>query len=357
MAPPQPPPPPPSIGPLFSDPLPLDPGSLPAGLASASAQGCNACHFDAHDRWAAGPHARSAASAEVRAAAAEAGTPACLVCHLPLLQQQDRLVTYDAGDVSRPVFAPNPDFDATLHTEGVTCVACHVRGGAVVAGRHLPEDSAPHPLAWTEDLGSSQMCGACHQLTWPGASTALYDTFESWRGSAYAEAGIGCTDCHLGAGASDLQGRDHSVTADPARAVSLLLDLPGLHLTRGGPGLPLVATLQNTGAGHHAPTGSPFVGWRLQAWLEGPPGRRGEPARVDVLTADLKRTLMEGPPWDTVEDTRLPPGGASEWSGTVALEQDAPAGPWVLRVSLAVVDRAGAQRPAFLQRSIPLDVD
>ncbi len=34
--------------PLFDSPLPLQLESIPDGLASLSAQGCNACHFETH---------------------------------------------------------------------------------------------------------------------------------------------------------------------------------------------------------------------------------------------------------------------------------------------------------------------
>jgi len=40
-----------------------------------------------------------------------------------------------------PILAPNPDYDAALRDEGVTCAVCHVRNGRIVGP--FPTDSAP----------------------------------------------------------------------------------------------------------------------------------------------------------------------------------------------------------------------
>ena len=104
-----------------------------------------------------------------------AGTPACTVCHLPLVNQRPELLTFDQGDVDKPVLGENRAFDASLRLEGVTCAACHVRGGKIVSARP-PEEigKAPHDLVWSKDLGISKGCATCHQLQWPGSNLPFW---------------------------------------------------------------------------------------------------------------------------------------------------------------------------------------
>jgi len=342
---------------LFPDGLPVAAGPIPTGLANRSAQGCNACHYQAHDTWAHSAHATGFADPAFREAVAEAGTPACRVCHQPLAEQAPQRAVYASGDPNEADQEPNPTFDATLYSEGVTCAACHVRDGKIVAS-HPPAGKAPHPVTWSDSLTSSSFCAACHELTWPGADKPFYDTYGEWRRSPQGAAGIQCQDCHMGQGASGGGRVDHDVTIDPARAVSLLVDVDHLALTRGGDPLNVTIRLQNTGAGHAVPTGSPFVAVVLKARLLSPPQVKGDlPAERSVLQAVLGRTLSEGPPWTTTTDTRLQAGGERQWFWQPALEIDDPRGDWFIEVSLTRTVRGQPDGDPFLVRRIPLDVD
>lgn len=342
---------------LFADPLPLDVGKVPQGLANLSAQGCNACHFQAHDEWEDSAHAQGWASTAFREAVEAAGTPACTSCHLPLATQHDQLVTYDAGDANRPITSPNPRFDATLMTEGVTCAACHVRDGKVVT-RHAV-DQAPHPTVQSDELRAATLCASCHQLTWPGADKPFYDTYGEWQRSPQAKAGIVCQDCHMGGGAGSRLGADHTIANDPARAVSVLIDADALRLVRGGEALPVTVTLQNTGAGHAFPTGTPFRGVRLEVALVGPVGKKGEIGTWPQAThtADLARKLGDTAPWPTLADDRLPAGAERQYSWELALPHEAPAGDWSLRVTLAETVSGKVTGEPFVTRTLPLAVD
>lgn len=342
--------------PLFPGPLPVDPGGVPKGLANLSAQGCNACHFQAHDEWEGSAHANGWASTAFREAVEAAGTPACTVCHQPLAAQHSDLVTYDAGDINRPLLSPNPRFDATLATEGVTCATCHVRDGQIVGSHDV---KAPHATVRTDELRSAKLCATCHQLTWPGADQPFYDTFGEWERSPQAKAGIVCQDCHMGAGAGARVGTDHAVANDPARAVSVLVDLDSVRLTRGSPAVDLAITLQNTGAGHSFPTGTPYRGVRLEAALVGPVGKKGEmgPWPSATFTADLARKLAAEAPWATLADTRIPAGGEARFDWKVALPHEAPAGDWSLRVTLIETVSGKPSGEPFVVRTLPLTVD
>ena len=299
-----PPPPPPVAAPaaaeppappapkLFPDGLPVVISTLPAGLPSLSAQGCNACHGDAHDTWLGSAHAHAGESAAFRDAVRTAGnSTACTQCHLPLATQHDPLAAgYIDGDLSRPRLEPNPSFDATLRGEGVTCVACHVRDG-VVLGVHA-STNAPHPLVVSAELTDSAMCATCHQLTWAGADRPFYDTYGEWKASAYGSAGVSCQACHSG-----------HADPDPRRALSALLHLDHPSLQRGQP-VPVKLTLQNTGAGHHFPTGNPWSEARIDVVLLDGAGKDLAPAFSTVLAREVEPTA----PYRTLSDNRLAAG-------------------------------------------------
>ncbi|MEZ4321068.1 MAG: hypothetical protein R3F61_26550 [Myxococcota bacterium] len=345
--------------PLFDAQLPLDTGPVPEGLANLTAQGCAACHFDSHAGWMHSAHASGWRDPAFVSAVQVAGTPACTVCHLPMVAQRPELLTFDMGDVDKPVTGPNPAFNASLRLEGVTCAACHVRNGKVV-GPRPPEEvgKAPHPLVWSKELAGSEGCAACHQLTWTGANAAFYDTYGEWKASPHAAAGIGCVDCHGGPGASGRSaGLDHAMPAGTDRAVSVLLELASLALVRGDEPVPLAITVQNTGAGHAFPTGSPFKGVQLAAWLEGPPDKKNEPTRTEPFTAHLSRTLSDGPPWNTEADTRIPAGGEARFETTLALEHGAPEGDWALHVQLVETVRGAPTERVVFEQVLPVDVE
>ncbi len=303
-------PPAPVAPPLFADGLPVAIAALPNGLPSLSAQGCNACHWAAHDTWSGSAHAKAWSDEVFQTALASAGnSTTCVSCHLPLANQHDRLAAgYVDGDLSRPRLEANPSFDLTLRGEGVTCAACHVRGDTVVGTRAAPD--APHPVAVSAELSEPAMCATCHQLSWPEGDRPFYDTYGEWKTSAYAKAGVTCQDCHMAptAGAT-VPGSDgtlpsHALGADPKRAVSALLSLPKAAVVRGQP-LEVGLTLQNTGAGHAFPTGNPFKQYRVDVVLLDAANKEMAPAFSTVLA----RTVESKPPFKTTADTRLAPGG------------------------------------------------
>jgi hypothetical protein len=310
-------PPPPPAPALFPDGLPVALSTLPAGLPSLSAQGCNACHWAAHDTWAGSAHAHAWSDDTYQTALKAAGeSTMCQECHLPLAAQHDRLAAgYVDGDVSRPRLSPNPSFDLTLRGEGVTCAACHVRGNTVI-GTHAAPD-APHPVAVSAELSDPAMCATCHQLSWPDGDRPFYDTYGEWKASAYAKANVTCQDCHMAptAGAT-VPGSDgtlpsHALGADPRRAVSALLQVSNATIPRGQP-VDVGLILQNTGAGHSFPTGNPFKQYRVDVVLLDAAGKELGPAFSTVLA----RTVEPKPPYKTLTDTRLAAGGQMKLSHT-----------------------------------------
>jgi len=285
-------------------------GPLPAGLANPTAAGCAACHTDPYQAWTAGAHG-GPPPGTIAALSPEEG---CTGCHLPLVEQRPRTGSFGFG-TEQPPSAPQP-FSATLWEEGVGCAACHVVDGSVLAARHV--DDAPHAVVGSGTLGGAEGCATCHQLEVDGV--VWYDTYTSWEASPYAAAGVACRDCHA----------PHGQKAGPG--VSLLVDLPTDSLTRGGAPIAASVVVQNTGAGHSWPSSGPYSGVELVVRLVGPLDEDGRPTEAARFATPLARRLgSDGQP---ASDTRLPPMGSASFPVELALDQQAPAGPWHLEVAL-----------------------
>lgn len=320
--------------------LPAAVVELPDGLPNLSAQACNACHWQAHDDWAGSAHARAWRDPVFQAALSRAGNAtACKSCHLALANQHSSLAAgYLDGDLSRPDNRPNPAWDATLMSEGVTCATCHVREGKVL-GTHASAD-APHPVVVSEELGQPELCATCHQLTWPGADRAFYDTYGEWKASPYAEAGVRCQDCHmppragLATATRFAASPSHAFSADERRALSVLLTPAKPDVQRGAP-WSFHLRVQNTGAGHHVPTGSPFRKVVVEVALL---DAAGKPLAAPLQHL-LARTVEDVAPWRTLGDTRLAAGAQLDLDHSFLVDQKKKAGPATLRVSLVQPDR------------------
>ena len=319
----------PTLEQLFPATLPLDVGDLPDGIASHSAQACSACHYAASDQWAEGTH--SGPFTAFLKTVDEMDMPACASCHLPLVQQHTADVVYDQDDATRAIERPYATVDFTLRSEGVTCATCHTRDGHVVAADENRE--APHPMVVSNALSDVRACSSCHQMTLPNATTPLYNTVGEWQATPWAEAGIGCVDCHMGSAADG--GLDHGFAGQHGKGLSVLVRADATEVVRGGDPIDITLTLQNTGAGHSLPTGSPFQNWVVHAWLEGPSrGRNSEPDRVSDYSTMLARTLGEAPDYPVVQDTRLAAFEQRELTWPASLDVEAKQGDWFVVVEL-----------------------
>jgi hypothetical protein len=338
---------------LFPGGLPVDVGEIPEGLANITAQGCNACHFQAHDDWKESAHAKAGQSAHFQEAIRRAGnSTACTQCHRPLLVQHAKLAAgYIDGDLSRPRLLDNPAFDATLMAEGVGCAACHVRQGTIVSTRTIT--GAPHPVTQSPDLSKSTLCATCHQLSYPDSDRPFYDTFGEWSATAHAAAGIQCQDCHMPprpgvATASRFAASpDHRVVASLARALTVLVDLKNDQLHRGQ-ATTVGLRVQNTGAAHHVPTGSPYKKLSFVVAIVDDKG-------VDLATSApeiLGRTLSEQPPYTTQADNRIVSGGEHTFSVELTVSHRAKAG----KVSLVVRGTQGGD-PTVDLAAIPMELN
>ncbi len=309
------PPPPALFPPSATGPaLPVAVDVLPAGVASLSAQGCNACHAAAHDTWAQSRHGHAWSDPVFQAALASVGdSTLCQSCHLPIRNQHESIAAgYVDGAVSKPQLVANPAFDAGLRAEGVTCAACHVRtlpdGTATILGTH-PSANSPHRVTVTDDLQKPELCATCHEVTWPGADQPYYATYTEWKASGWATAGVTCQSCHMApttgesVPGSNGIGPAHTFAADPGRALTALVRMPGtIHRNEA---FDLTLTLQNTGAGHSLPTGNPANSAVVTVALLDAAGKDLAPAWPQTFA----RTVESASPYKTLTDNRIAAGG------------------------------------------------
>jgi hypothetical protein len=267
-------------------------GLFPRGLApvdvglpdraSARAAACAGCHAEAHRDWAASRHGRAFTNAIFQREYRDRPLEWCVHCHAPLREQLDEV---------RRGGGPFAD-------EGVTCVACHVRDGRMLARTHAP--LSPHDTLARPDFGGPAYCAGCHQFNFPIIESAkvvgytdhpMQDTVgQHDRGPRAGEA---CLSCHgSGSGGHRFPGGHDPEQLSRALKVEACRD-----------GKRLVVHLQNDGAGHNVPTGDVHRHLVLRAWQSRAPerlwqtvlGRRFEPAEDGG-----KRTIA---------DETLPPGG------------------------------------------------
>ena len=227
--------------PLYSQPFgtghsPFHPGeiSTPNGKllnwrAVPGALACGECHKKETLEWATSMHAISDLdliydstvrenTASTKAAGAHGIEKGrwCEACHNPL------------GTLAGAVTPANSVQALPAMEEGTGCIVCHTANRAEpLAGNGAleldingvfryahPALIAAAPARHARDMrarrdaplmGDSALCGACHTEIRPTTVNAvtppmnLQDTYDEWRHSPYAKAGVHCQDCHMAA--------------------------------------------------------------------------------------------------------------------------------------------------------------
>ncbi len=264
-------------------------------FATQSAHACGRCHPRAFEQWSASRHALAFGDglALQTPDAATALAESCRTCHAPLAEQSTQ-----------------PE----LRREGVTCAACHRRGGAKLSRRPPGDGRATGlPVQVEPDFGRAVQCLPCHNLPLEGAVAGkpLLDTFREWAASPYLPARIPCQTCHFADADHRLRGAH-----DPEAVRSAVT------LRVAQTGQTPVAEVSNVGAGHAFPTtATPRVVLRLRQL-----DAAGAPlAGTEVLWA-IGRTVTSsdgGRHWTQVADTRIAPGETRRWPYDVARAADA----------------------------------
>ncbi len=294
---------------------PHDARGAPLALDAAS---CGTCHADAYTAWRTSTHAHAWVDPQLQAEMTKSGNRwLCANCHTPLLRQQASwVVGLEDDDVERPRLVPNPDHDAALQAEGVTCVACHLREGRIVGtGRTGTAGAAAHALTVDPSMGTSAFCGRCHQAEarYPGKSFACTFTTEAeWAASWAADAGVPCQGCHMTAGADGAAGHawPGSGLAKVPGQVPAAQPVPRMdaRLDRTDAVPVLAVSLTNAYAGHPVPAGDPerflavVVVWR---------GAGGGTLRTDHAEVGQRWTWWPEP--RQLADERLAPRASRTW--------------------------------------------
>jgi len=253
-------------------------GKLPAPLDSEPGQlvrseRCGQCHKDIYSVWSGSIHARAASTPVFLEAyddavkrAGDEARQLCLQCHAPSSVVTGNLVLSDS-----------------LNQEGINCDFCHSLVGVeegkvpnpfvlkvegVKYGPVKDAVSTGHPVSFSDFHSTSELCAGCHEYINPGGVTLL-STYSEWQKYLDGSGNKTCQECHMPLVVASV--------ADP-RVSRVRNSFVNLHSMPGGHSLAqLVKSLrlrilevdrkkdvihvkvsvENKGAGHMVPTGSP----------------------------------------------------------------------------------------------------
>ena len=246
--------------------LPLAPqGPPPASFSSLEASlhpdACGTCHPTQYADWRESTHA-AATGPGVEGQLVEMlqtdpqSAIGCLVCHGPLAEQAPLIVR--DGETRQ-----NPDYDAALRGKGVPCAACHVRGherfgpprrdGSLASA--APRETLPHNgVTRTPAFLRAEFCGGCHQFAPDGFALngkLLENTYNEWKASRFARAGVQCQDCHM----PERRHRWRGIhDADMVRSGLTITARPGAARYRAGDVAVVTLRVTSTRIGHAFPT-------------------------------------------------------------------------------------------------------
>ncbi|HEX19464.1 MAG TPA: hypothetical protein ENG78_01365 [Acidiferrobacteraceae bacterium] len=311
------------VSPAFE--RPISTAVIPAPLQTLRATECAVCHKVFYDEWKTTIHSQAWTDPYFQTDwQFEKSQQICRNCHTPLdRQQESKVLGFRDKDKWDPILAPNPDFDAKLQHEGVTCAACHVRDGKILGP--YGSTSSPHPVKKLSN--PNQVCVRCHVVggerwdtffRFPPCGTVAEiqvsktKTKTGRTGEAVVPniAALGCVDCHMPlikrpivAGGKVRTTRRHWWRGghDPAmvkRALTVRFEeTPVTSVSRRRFSL----TITNVGAAHYVPTGTPDRHFSVELQLLDASG--GVIKKQQHL---LKRNILWRPFIIELGDTRLP---------------------------------------------------
>ncbi|EPG76452.1 cytochrome c554 and C-prime [Leptospira fainei serovar Hurstbridge str. BUT 6] len=141
------------------------------GVGEVRAENCGKCHTEIYREWKTSTHANAFTDLQFQSELSKSSSPSwiCLNCHIPVSNQRETIVNFlSDGDYRRPIEEANPNFDAKMKSEGVTCATCHIRsddkGNSYVLGA-TGGTSPPHPVRIERDLLRNR-CLDCHNVSY-----------------------------------------------------------------------------------------------------------------------------------------------------------------------------------------------
>ncbi len=327
---------------------------IPEGLSSLSAEECGGCHEEIYAEWSGSMHAMAWTDPYFQVDYRFDGSQQiCLNCHIPLEnQQENRVIGFRDTEKFDPILEPNPDFDADLQQEGVTCAVCHVEDGKIV-GPFGTED-APHPVVVDREMTAGiNACQKCHVI-----SGERWDTFlripPCGTVAEIEEGGreIECLECHMPAvtrpvatGMDERDGRRHLFRGghDPAMVKSALT--VSHEIETGPKGTRFALVLTNTGADHYLPTGTPDRHLTVEIRLL---DQQGELLKEEKHT--MIRRILWRPFIVDLTDTRLPPNQPRRFDFDLPSDPATPAGSLEVTVSYHLLEEARRKRIGYQNR-------
>lgn len=352
---------------------PVDTSQTPAVLGKLSAKECAVCHQDFYEEWQTTIHSKAWTEPYFQADwKFDHSQHSCRLCHTPLDRQQPKKVLgYRDTDKWDPIVEDNPDFDSQLQHEGVTCAACHYRDGKIVGV--LGNTNAPHPVKVLDD--PNQVCVRCHIVEgekWDtffrfppcGTVAEIKSTLPQANKAHSGEqlvtntSSLGCVQCHmpllkraLVKGGKVRETRQHFWRGghDPKmvkKALSVKFTETGL-VNKNTPDSNVrqfTLTIENTGAAHYVPTGTPDR--HLTILL------RALDKDGNVITENMsviRRNVMWRPFIIDLKDTRLPRGQPRNYDIEVSNMQKAASVEAVVRYHL--LDEKRRQRIAYKNKT------
>jgi hypothetical protein len=249
----------------------------------------------------------------------------CVRCHAPMALRDGK--SKDGLNLA----------DLPAKYRGVTCFFCHtvdavgdphnngLRSGAETVMRGPFDDALPNAAHRTarstlhdqRELGSSSMCGSCHDIVTPGGAH-IERTFAEWQQSLFAnETGQTCGSCHMApsvgvrpianvpgvfarvAHSHTFAGVDRALSPWPnmdeqKREIQDLLDASiqsALCVSRRGSSAQARVVLDNVFAGHSFPSGAAAD---RRAWVEIVATREGKVVYQSGVVADGE-AVLDGP--------------------------------------------------------------
>ena len=306
---------------------------IPDGLASLKAESCGQCHREIYEEWKTSIHAHAYEDPFFQAYwKKDKNIWVCLNCHTPLENQQPTLIKeIPRGRVEKAVQEPNPQYDAELRNESVTCAACHVRDGVILGP--FEDSIAPHPTKFDPKFRTAEFCSRCHNVV--SGPAQFYNvgpcgTYAEYEGKYWMkERGFICQSCHMpeierpvAVGGPIRRGRQHLWRGghDPdmiKRAVEIQVktdtDAP-----KPGDRVGVTLTLVNAGAGHKIPTGDPDRFFTVEFTVED-----GQGKVLERQSSTMGRWILWQPAIVELYDNRLLPLASRDYQFAYRLPSEA----------------------------------
>ncbi len=177
---------------------------------------CKICHGDIYRQWNGSMHSNALKDPVFQALWVMGDRETngdirnlCAGCHTPIGTVGEEVVL----DAEKGVFTAG-----TIASRGVQCDFCHTVAeltwentplmqpynaamlmdpGDLKRGPYRNSDSPGHDTAYSKLHTTAEFCGSCHNVFHPATNFPLERTYEEWRISVYARAGIVCQDCHM----------------------------------------------------------------------------------------------------------------------------------------------------------------